>query len=171
MKQEYKDKFCRVRKWLNEDITGLPDEEIRQADIMHYNLIEELAKSKAPEVLLELFDFYTEKNGDLGGFDEMMNNAVMLNYSVDQILEALYKKSDLRGGCFMMRTLARWIWAGGFFEDFRKMFNTVKAKCSEEFLRRMDYPSDLWLLVSTLREDMKRWPGERAQAQIPTLKG
>jgi hypothetical protein len=63
------------------------------------------------------------------------------------------------------------------------MFNIVKAKRSEEFLKHMEIYNkqrlmsdsfrgiDLEPIAATLREDMKRWPEERAQTQIPTLKG
>jgi hypothetical protein len=184
MKQEYRDKLNKVRAWIKEipylAASSLSDEELEQDSILHYGLIEELAKSKDPEVLLELFDFYTNENGCLGGFDETLKEAITDNYTLEQILRALSEKFDsfCETSPDWCATVSNWLLNEGLFDTIRRLFNFYKPRRSQEFLQELSILSEddepgynHCDAIAILREDMKHWPKEQAPAQVPALKG
>lgn len=174
-----------MRAWLKGDFyRGKTEEEKTQADIIHYEMVQELADSRDTEVLPELLRFYTDENTiNLGDFDACLEDAIWGNYSAGQILNALCEIFDVLCGDDTSVYLCERFCEEGLFEAFRKMFNVVKAKRSEEFIKCMEIYNkqrlmsnsfrgiDLEPIAATLREDMKHWPERQGQAQVPTLKG
>lgn len=126
-----------------------------------YNIINEIVKIKDVEILESLLDFFTESN-ECTGICEHLKSEISLNYTPEQILQTFYKKFDIliKNDIDMAVEMSMWFFDISVFNDFRKMFNTVKSGRSRDFLEEFsnwyakDYPEE----IAILREDMEAWP-------------
>jgi hypothetical protein len=180
MKQEYKDKIDRVKQWAETNVDDLPEEDTRKLALMHYALVEDLARTKDSELLPVLFSFFNDKTDCYEGFSEMLSTEISYNYTLEQILKALSEEFDsfCETSPDWCATVSNWLFNEGLFDTIRRLFNFYKPRRSQEFLQELSILSEddepgynHCNAIAILREDMKHWPGERAQAQIPTLKG
>lgn len=138
------------------------DQTMKEMGCEFDNLCEELAKTGDSRGLLYLLDYFND-DFDLNneGVLEWIQNNIGANFSLEQILEAFYKKFDQLATKNVARCvyISYWFLSHEMFKDFRRMFNTVKSNASEKFLDRLDawadedYPKERKIL----REDMKKW--------------
>jgi hypothetical protein len=169
MKQKYIEKINLARKSLKNDHT-LSEKELDERLVIGYNLMDELCATKDTEVLSELLDFFTAENDEWGGFSEHLRAQIGANFSLDQLIEAFYKKFDsFAGNCLEMCVIMSMICIrnrqinDGHWDRFRQMFNTVKSEHSGKILEGLkSWFTDTWTkeekgMVYALEEDMKRW--------------
>ena len=160
MKQEYIDKIKLSWDMLNYK-DDLSIEENEKCFDIAYDTLNELIKTKDSEVLEYLLEFFCEDHEDYGGICEHLKSQIGANFTLDQLLNALYKKFDylIENDIEMAYEMSSWFLYYKRFEDFRQMFNTVKSKQSEIFINRLDkwcgddFPNE----IAILREDMKKW--------------
>lgn len=124
------------------------------------NLMKRLASAKKTEALCELLDVFNGENEDFGGFCESTKTHIAINYSLDQLLQAFYKKFDslINNDMDIAVEMSMWFFEDDKFEEFRTMFNFVKSPKSDRFLDEFlrwfpDYQEE----VDILRGDMNRW--------------
>lgn len=125
-----------------------------------YNIINEIVKIKDVEILENLLDFFTESN-ECTGICEHLKSEIASNYTLEQILQAFYKKFDtlVKNDIEIAVEMSMWFFDSGMFDDFRKMFNAVKTDKSRIFLDEfLDWYPDLEDKVNILRKDMETWP-------------
>ena len=125
-------------------------------------LCEELAKTHDMRGLLYLLDYFDEEfDLEYEGVLECIQNDIGANFTLVQILEAFYKKFDQLITKHVSRAayFSYWFLDNEMFDDFRKMFNTVKSNQSEKLLNRLDdwADDDYAEERKLLREDMKKW--------------
>jgi hypothetical protein len=162
MKQEYKEKLDKMF-WFFNNYKTIPGKDLHTIGMNNFVYpMEELALTKDKEVLECLLDFFEKQfDSDSEGVLESLESFIQCNFTSDQIIEAFYKKFD----SFMNRNLWRCVhicWNSLFieenFEKFRKMFNSVKSKHSEKFLKEMfDWAPEGEKQISILENDMKKW--------------
>ncbi|MDR0693333.1 MAG: hypothetical protein LBF49_02050 [Puniceicoccales bacterium] len=157
MKKEYEEKLKLVTKYLAGD-DSLSAEDNRKLFWQGHKIMEELVLTKDKEVLGGLFDLFTQDNEN--GVCETLENEIYRNFDFGQIISVLYKKFDSLIASNVDRAVyfSESILSAKLFEDFRKMFNAVKAKKSSEFLDRFHrcYP-EFEENISILRKDMAKW--------------
>jgi hypothetical protein len=161
MQKEILDLIFLKKKFEEAEYSDYTDTEGQERDLCvdFIDACGEAAQSKNMDVLLQLIDFFDD-TVDLkyGGVLESLESIVRSFYS-DQILEAFYKKFD----SFMKKNLLRcihisWSLMCENFEKFRKMFNTVKSKHSNNFLDQLyEFTPEGKKEISILRDDMKKW--------------
>ena len=104
--------------------------------------------------------FVTDFELSFEGILEHLKAEIGSNFSLNEILEAFYKKFDslIKNDIEMAVEMSMWFFDGGKFDEFRKMFNSVKSEKSEDFLNEFVawYP-DLEKGVNVLRDDMQKW--------------
>lgn len=159
MKKEYKEKLDKMYKFFN-NYKSIPDEELHERCMNDFCYIaDELVLTKNQEVLECLLDFFEEEfDYEAEGVLEGLKNGIGANYTLDQILAAFYKKFDslIKNDIEICVEISQWyFYDKRVFENFRKMFNTVKSKKSEAFLT--EFRGRLDEKVAILREDMKSW--------------
>jgi hypothetical protein len=161
MKQEYKNMLDKMNRFFSNYKT-VPDEKLHEECMRNFDSVfDELVVSKDQEVLENLIDFFDyEFDMTIQGVTESMESQIQCNFTSDQIIRAFYKKFD----SFMEKNPGRCIhicwnlFTDEYFEKFRKMFNTVKSKHSERFLREMsDWAPEEKDQINILRNDMKKW--------------
>jgi hypothetical protein len=198
MKPEYAEKFEIIKKLFippsREEINNITDEEIDQKNDLFDNMLDELTKSRDPEVLRGLLDFYTNPNSvEWGGFlgGGILTGAIVSGFEPLEFIDALYEKFDDiygdNGQDFQDIECFCWdIWEGdwprnfgrSYFPEFRQMFNTIKSKHSKRFLKEME----TWCvsskekdkrkaMIETLREDMKKWGREGGSEKAEKAEG
>ncbi|MDR1401960.1 MAG: hypothetical protein LBI81_03345 [Puniceicoccales bacterium] len=125
------------------------------------NPISEVVKSKDVEVLEHLLDFFEHRfDYDIEGVCESLKARIEANFTLDQLLEAFYRKFDTlaENDLSMCAELSMWCLWRGKFEEFRKMLNTVKPTKTLELLDKMeDWDKEHKVNIDILREDMKSW--------------
>ena len=163
MTQEYEEKLkLAIGKLCHWDKALSDDENQRIVDEGFY-LLKEVAATKDNDVLYEMFDVFNDEDQDdalANGVCETLENEIYRNFDLDQIISVLYKKFDSLIASNVDRAVyfSESILSARLFEDFRKMFNTVKAKKSSEFLDRFHrcYP-EFEENIFILRRDMAKW--------------
>ncbi len=159
MKKEYLDKIELAKKCLKWDDT-IPSEIAGKNGDIAYNTIEELCRTKDNEVLVKLLDFFNKENDEWGGFTERLQNEISDNFSLEQILQAFYKKynSLANNDLDVCAYISMWFIWGEEFDPFRRMFNAVKPELAEKILDKMDKRNkNRTNCIEILRQDMKTW--------------
>jgi hypothetical protein len=126
-------------------------------------LLKEVASTKDDDVLRAMLDVFLKENEDVAlenGVCENLENEIYKNFDYNQILSVLRQKFDSLIINNVSRTvyISEFILSAGLFEDFRKMFNTIKSKKSPEFLGKFyklypEFEKKLFILY----KDMKSW--------------
>jgi hypothetical protein len=164
MKQVTANLIFLKKRFEESEYTDYVDENGRKRDMCadFAEACEEAAKTGEMDVLLQLIDFFDDAIDDeFGGVLESLESTVQCNFASDQIIEAFYKKFD----SFMGKNLWRCIhicWNSLFveetFEKFREMFNSVKSKHSENFLKEMcEWAPEGEDQINILKNDMEKW--------------
>ena len=159
MKNEYSNKLeilKRFKCWDN----LLSEEENRKNSRKYFEAVDFLVKTKDVNVLFELLDFFNEENKNIGGILEDLKSQIGDNFSLKQILEAFYGKFDslIKNDIETAVEMSMWFWESDEFDEFRKMFNTVKSEKSEDFLDEfVSWFPNLEEGVNILRDDMQKW--------------
>ena len=159
MKQEYEQKIELAKKMLIFD-PDLSDEQNDEHFDVAFKIVNKLLLIQDTEILGQLLEFFTVENEEYGGFCEHLKSKIGNNFSLDEILEAFYKKFDflIKNDIEMAVEMSMWFFDGGKFDEFRKMFNSVKSKKSEDFLNEfVSWYPDLEEGVNILRDDMQKW--------------
>lgn len=150
-----------------------PKKDLTEKNIQEFinvgGLLEEAALASGElDVLERSFDYFLEEDNDaalMNGGCESLEGEIEANFSVEQLLEVLYKKFENLLSKNMRRSIhfAQWflnLEHPEYFAEFRKMFNTIKASQSEQFLRKLSEMTNYELgqeQIKLLREDMKKW--------------
>jgi hypothetical protein len=160
MEQKYKKKLELTKKLLHDSQNVGPSEEAEKMFDDGHALMEELVQTKDTEVLCELMDLFNEEL-DLTGVCETLESEIFQNFTMEQIIEVLYKKLFTLVANNEMRAVG---FAGaclntGYFRDFRNIFNSAKSPNSEDFLNEFEkwYDEDYPKEIAILREDLKKW--------------
>ena len=142
-------------------IDELSDEECEQRFWKAHGLVDELIKTKDSEVLECLLEFFNEENEEYGGFCEHLKSQIGANFTLDQLLNALYKKFDylIENDVSKLVQFSFWFFSSNMFESFRNMFNQIHSVNSEKYLNELDDWSENDYIIERkiLREDMKKW--------------
>ncbi len=160
MRQEYKDKINLAWDMLDYKDELSIEENEKCFDVAYDNL-NELVETKDQEVLESLLEFFCEDHEDYGGICEHLKSQIDYNFTLDQLMQAFYKKFDylVKNDLEMAYEMSSWFLYSNMFNEFREMFNTVKSADSNVFIDRLDkwcgdeFPEEIVLL----REDMKKW--------------
>lgn len=150
-----------------------PKKDLTEKNIQEFinvgGLLEEAALASGDsDVLEKAFDYFLEEDNDaalMNGGCESLEGEIEANFSVEQLLEVLYKKFGALLSKNMLRSIhfAQWFFNiehPEYFDEFRKMFNTVKASQSKLFLEKLFEHTNYDLgqkQIRLLREDMKAW--------------
>lgn len=157
------DKSCNCEKFVPaEQLTPEIEQQLINEGI---RLEEEAFATKDVDVLNRAIDYFLEEPNNIGlenGGCESLLNDIFNNFTVEQIIEVLYKKFDIlleknesRAEDFFISLINT-----GYFEGFRDIFNKTRSSKSESFLKSFakyyaeDYPEE----IAILREDMETWP-------------
>jgi hypothetical protein len=123
------------------------------------------------EVLEHLLDFSDEEfDCEVNEACEILQSVIGSNFTLDQMIEALYKKFDAFAGNYLSMCAEMSMWCicnrqidDGHWDRFRDMFNAVKSQHSKKFLEELKtWFTDTWSdeernMVYILEEDMKKW--------------
>lgn len=156
--QKYKEQVQLINHLLQYN-EGTSDEEDERNFDQALDLMKKLVSTKKTEALCELLEVFNVENDDFGGFCESTKARIGSNYSLEQILEAFYKKFDtlIRNDIDMAVEMSKWFFESDMFEEFREMFNTVKSAESDRFLDEfLSWWPDYQEQVDILRNDMKK---------------
>jgi hypothetical protein len=161
VKGEYREQVDKMY-WFFENYKNIDDDDLHKKCMDNFvNPMSEVVKSKDPEVLEHLLDFFEHRfDYDIEGVCETLKSQIGVNFTLDQLLQAFYKKFNTLAEndlsiCAEMSMYYIW---HNMFEDFRKMFNTVKPKKAPELLDKMDkWNKGKTDCVGILRNDMKSW--------------
>ncbi|MDR1233165.1 MAG: hypothetical protein LBJ75_02820 [Puniceicoccales bacterium] len=165
MKAEYIDKLRVMHKYVHWD-EQLSEEENKGNGKKYFAAVDFLCESKEQGVLEALLDFFTSENEQYGGVCENLKAQIGANFSLEQIIEAFYKKFDsLAENDFgICAEMSMWCVRNEHGEQFRKMFNTVKSKHSKEIVKDLkasaseyNWEEDVKEAIDTLEGDMKNW--------------
>lgn len=158
MKKEYKEKLELSKKLLHDSLK-IRSPEGESMFWKGHNLMEELVITKSADVLCGLFDLFTEENEN--GVCETLENQIFQNFTMEQIIEALYKKFPilLINNKMRAEAFAEACMNTNNFDKFRDIFNKAKSSESRVFIDkfRESYGKDFSEEISILMEDMKNW--------------
>jgi hypothetical protein len=176
MKKEYGEKLNEMYEYFHnyDNYDKFPDIDSSQNYYVNVFIpnMEALAATKDTEVLEHLLDFFDEEfDCEVNEACEILRSRIGVNFTQDQLVEAFYKKFDVVAGNYldMCQQMCMWCIRSGYFEQFRKMFNTVKSKHSAKVLDELKTYFDCgkehgweWTdeernMVYALEEDMKKW--------------
>ncbi len=160
MRKEYKDKINLATKMLILN-RSLPIDELEKRFNVAYAITDELSETRDSEILEKLLEFFNKENEMYGGFCENLKSQICINFTLDQLMQAFYKKFDylVKNDLEMSYEMSSWFLYSDMFNEFREMFNTVKSADSNVFIDRLDkwcgdeFPDE----IALLREDMKKW--------------
>jgi hypothetical protein len=160
MKKEYKERLDKMREFfINYD--DIPDDDFYRRRLEFDDHLEVLAATKDTEVLEHLLDFFDEEfDCEVNEACEHLKAEIGANFTLDQIIEALYKKFDSFAENYLgMCVQISWhMFSDENFEEFREMFSAVKSQHSEKFLQKMyDWAPESTNYADLLRNDMKKW--------------
>ena len=127
-------------------------------------LLDEVSAENDVDVLGRMFDFLIiEKQDDvlMCGIGETLENGIFNNFTMEQIIEVLYKKFSMLiiNNTMRAEAFAEACFNTGNFDNFRDIFNKTKSSKSAEFLDEFEetYGKDFPKEIAVLREDMKKW--------------
>jgi len=169
MKQEYKEKLQLAWDMLDyNDELSIEDNE-KCFDIA-YNTLNELVGTKDQEVLESLLEFFCEDHEDYGGICEHLKCEIGANFTLDQLLQAFYKKFDYLAEHDVSRLVqfSFWFFGNDMLPEFREMFNCVRSDHSLKYLDELDdWCSDGYRQEERyiLREDMNNWQSLDSSSQ------
>jgi hypothetical protein len=161
VKAEYREQLDKMY-WFFENYKNIDGDTLHKKCMDNFvNPISEVVKSKDVEVLEHLLDFFEHRfDYDIEGVCESLKARIEANFTLDQLLEAFYRKFDTlaENDLSMCAELSMWCLWRGKFEEFRKMLNTVKPTKTLELLDKMeDWDKEHKVNIDILREDMKSW--------------
>lgn len=163
MKKECEEKLKLCKKLLFDSQTIGPSEEAEKMFDEGYALMQELIQTRDTNVLSALMELFYSKDIEINtGICETLESEIFQNYTMEQVIEALYKKfpelvanNEMRAEHFAGACISR-----GYFEEFRNVFNSTHTFHYENFFAELsewigeDYPEE----ISILRKDMEAWP-------------
>jgi hypothetical protein len=181
MKAEYRAKFEEIKEWLDQALdryqisvkrgsANLTPEQIGQNQY-YGSLLEELMSTRDLDVLRALMDFW-KKEYICGIIDEHLPQGIVAYYPMKEVAEALLGKFDAiydREMGNIVESICNDLWNGGWpsrekegcFPEFREMFNRIRPRHADDFLRKMEWEygdePETRAMLETLREDMKKW--------------
>jgi hypothetical protein len=160
MKKEYEERLDKMREFFVH-YDDIPDDDFYRRRLEFDDHLEALAATKDTEVLEHLLDFFNEEfDCEVDEACERLKAEIGSNFTLDQIIEALYKKFDSFAGNYLgMCVQISWhMFSDENFEKIRKVFNVVKSQHSEKFLQKMyDWAPENMNYIDILRNDMKKW--------------
>lgn len=162
MKREYKELLDRMRYFF-ENYKDIPDENLHEECMKNFvDLTPLLSASKDDDVLVEILTFFEEEfDYEFEGVCEDLKSQIGINFTLDQLLQALYKKFDYLATHNVSRLVqfSFWFFANDMFAEFREMFNIIKSNQAKKYLDELDDWSedDFEDERALLREDMKKW--------------
>ena len=123
------------------------------------DLVEKTISSGEMDVLNRAFDFFNEEYEN--GICETLMSFIWQYYSINQIMDVLNHKFNQLINNNLMRSVQFFGYClnAGRFDDMRRLFNTVQAERSTEFLEEFidwyeeDYPQE----IEILKQDMEKW--------------
>jgi hypothetical protein len=171
MKKEHRKKLDKMYEYYNnyDKIFDILSQE--EYDDVFISNMKALAATKDMEILEHLLDFF-DRNFDyeVNEVCECLKMKIGANFSLDQLIEAFYKKFDHFAKKYLEMCAEMSIWCvrnrqinDGHWDRFREMFNTVKSPRSSEVLEELkSWIDSSWLeeeknMVYALEEDMKKW--------------
>ncbi|MDR1891008.1 MAG: hypothetical protein LBQ23_02375 [Puniceicoccales bacterium] len=166
MKKEYKDELDKMDNFFK-NYSNIPDEVFHTRCMDDFvQKMKNLVATKDIEVLEHLLDFFVEDfDLEVGGVCESLKSQIGVNYTLDQILEAFYKKFDslARNHLDICAEMSMWFLYNDYFDKFKEMFNFIKSDHSDQFIENMkegfkyDIPEDVQKMILLLEQDMKNW--------------
>lgn len=161
MKKEYEESLKKM-EWFFDNYQNISEKELHTKCIEYFDkFIDELTKTKEQKILEYLISFFESKfDYTFEGILEHLKSEISSNYTLEQILQAFYKKFDtlVKNDIEIAVEMSMWFFDSGMFDDFRKMFNAVKTDKSRIFLDEfLDWYPDLEDKVNILRKDMEAW--------------
>jgi hypothetical protein len=134
MQKEYEEKLEVARKLITEN--DFSCEEGKEKILQGFRILQPIAATGDIDVLYSLFDFFPEETEY--EVCEGLENLVFGYFTSEQILQAYYRKFDSLAEKNLEKcvSIARVNFFGQDdieFEEFRKMFNTIKSPHSGKF--------------------------------------
>ena len=160
MEQKYQDKLKLAWDMLDYKDELSVEENEKCFDIA-YDTLNELVATKNSEILVSLLEFFCEEHEDYGGICEHLKTQIGANFSLEQLLHALYEKFDylVKHDIEISYEMSSCILYSNMFDAFRTMFNSVRSNRSDEFLEKLDnwcgddFPEE----IAILKQDMEGW--------------
>ena len=123
--------------------------------------LDKILRTQDEDILPGLIDLFIVPDLDYTGACESLIDEIFQYYSVEQILDILYKKIDMLINNNITRAVQFFgaFMNVGYFNDIKKIFNEVKSVKSQEFLNELnewykeDYPKE----IEILKQDMEKW--------------
>ncbi|MDR1432949.1 MAG: hypothetical protein LBI61_01230 [Puniceicoccales bacterium] len=165
MKIEHIENLKIMRQYMRWD-PQLGERENKENGKKYFAAVDFLCESKAQDVLEALLDFFTHENEQYGGVCETLKSQIGVNFTLDQLLQAFYKKFNTlaENDLSICSEMSMWCVRNDCRDKFRQMFNTVRSKHSKEIVENLkksaleyDWEEDSKEMIYTLEEDMKNW--------------